>query len=99
MFGLETRHIEFILSTLRQYIPEKDVKFYIFGSRAKGTFKEYSDIDIAVDLNGKSIPESVLAKILSAFEDSTLPYEVDVVDLNAIDESFKNIIKDSLIKL
>ena len=99
MFGLETRHIEFILSTLRQYIPEKDVKFYIFGSRAKGTFKEYSDIDIAVDLNCKSIPASVLAKILSAFEDSTLPYEVDVVDLNAIDESFKNIIKDSLIKL
>lgn len=99
MFGLETRHIEFILSTLRQYIPEKDVKFYIFGSRAKGTFKEYSDIDIAVDLNGKSIPASVLAKILLAFEDSTLPYEVDVVDLNAIDESFKNIIKDSLIKL
>ena len=71
MFGLETRHIEFILSTLRQYIPEKDVKFYIFGSRAKGTFKEYSDI--AVDLNGKSIPASVLAKILCSNEMSDDP--------------------------
>ena len=31
--------------------------------------------------------------------DSTLPYEVDVIDLNAIDDKFKNLIQDSLVKL
>ena len=28
----------------------------------------------------------------------TLPYEVDVIDLNAIDEKFRNLIKDSLVE-
>ena len=36
--------------------------------------------------------------IKSDFENSTFPYEVDVVDLNAIKENFKNIIKDDLIE-
>lgn len=99
MFGLETRHIEFIINTLKKYISDDGAKFYIFGSRAKGDFREYSDVDIAVDLNGKKMPVSVLGKILSEFEDSTLPYEVDVVDLNSIDDNFKSLIKDSLVKL
>lgn len=99
MFGLEARHIEFIINTLKKYISNEDVKLYIFGSRAKGSYKEYSDIDIAVDFNGKKLSDYVLGNILLAFEDSTLPYEVDVVDLNAIDEKFKSLIKDSLIEL
>lgn len=99
MFGLEARYIEFIVNTLKKNISDKNVKFYIFGSRAKGNYKEYSDIDIAVDLNGQKLYEDILTNILLEFEDSVLPYEVDVVDLNAIDEKFKNLIKDSLVEL
>ena len=40
-FGLEQRHIDFILQILHNNIPQKDAKFYIFGSRAKGNYKEY----------------------------------------------------------
>ncbi len=97
MFGLEDRHIEFILQVLKENFP--DAKFYIFGSRAKGTYKEYSDIDIAVDFNGEKLNTDVLGRTLIQFEDSTLPYEVDVIDLNAIEEKFKNIIQESLIEL
>lgn len=99
MFGLEARHLEFVMNTLRKNIPDKSTKFYIFGSRAKGSHREYSDIDIAVDSNGQKLDENVLGALLLEFEDWTLPYEVDVVDLNAIDESFKNLIKSSLIEL
>ncbi len=99
MFGLEKRHIDFILEVLHQNIPQKDAKFYVFGSRAKGTYKEYSDIDIAVQLPEEKLSADILGKILLEFSDSTLPYEVDVIDLNAIDEKFKELILDSLVEL
>lgn len=97
MFELEKRHIDYILSTLKQDLPNG--KFYIFGSRAKGTNKEYSDIDIAIKCGDEKISADVLGKLLITFTDSTLPYEVDIVDLNAIDEKFKTLIKDNLVEL
>lgn len=99
MFGLEDRHLDFVLSVLKRNISDVDAKFYVFGSRAKGTNKKYSDIDIAVDLNGKKLDVSILGKILIEFQDSTLPFEVDVVDLNSIDEDFRNLIKNDLVIL
>lgn len=99
MFGLENRHIEFILKVLRNNIVEEDAKFYIFGSRAKNTYKEYSDIDIAVEIPQKKLSANVIGKILIEFSDSTLPYEVDVIDLNSIDEKFKNLIAKTLVEL
>lgn len=99
MFGLEERHINFILEVLHKNIPHRDAKFYVFGSRAKGTNREYSDIDIAVKLSNEKISADVLGKILLEFSDSTLPYEVDVIDLNAIDEKFNKLIENTLIEL
>ncbi len=97
MFGLEEKHIKYIISVLDENI-ENGV-YYIFGSRAKGDFKKYSDIDIALDIDGKKLDSHILSKISAIFEDSTLPYEVDLIDLNSISESFANLIKDSLVKL
>lgn len=99
MFGLEDRHINFIINILQKNIPEESANFFVFGSRAKGTNKEYSDIDIAVKIPNKKLSADVLGKILLEFSDSTLPYEVDVIDLNSIDEKFFNLIKDSLVEL
>ncbi len=56
---------------------------YIFGSRAIGTFKEGSDIDIAIA--GKKITLDTVARILETFEYSTLPYKVDIVVKNQIE--------------
>ena len=98
-FGLDKRYLDFILQVLKDNIPQKAAKFYIFGSRAKENYKEYSDVDIAVKLPDKKLSADILGKILLEFNDSTLPYEVDVIDLNAIDEKFKNLIKNSLVEL
>ncbi len=98
-FGLEEKYIGFLLEVLNKNIGNNQAKFYIFGSRAKGTYKEYSDIDIAIDFNGEKMPANVLANISFDFENSTLPYEVDVVDLNSISEKFKNLICSTLTEL
>lgn len=71
-FGLEQRHLDFILQVLRENIPEKEATFYIFGSRAKGNYKDYSDIDIAVKISEKKISADILGKILLELSDSTI---------------------------
>lgn len=95
MFGLEDRHVNFIKETLKRHINNPDAKFYIFGSRATGKYREYSDVDIAIDFPPMTLDERL--KIQSDFENSTFPYEVDIVDLNDITENFKKIIKDDLV--
>lgn len=97
MFGLEDRHVDFVKEMLKKHIPNADAKFYIFGSRAKGTNRPYSDVDIAIDCLGMTLEQKL--KLASDFENSTFPYEVDIVDLNTIKENFRNIIKDDLIEL
>ena len=95
MFGLEDRHLNFIKETLKKFIPNPDAKFYIFGSRAKGKYREYSDVDIAIDC--PDLTSNIKSKIEFEFENSTFPYEVDIVDLNNIKETFKVLIQDDLV--
>jgi len=49
----------------------------LFGSRATGTFGRASDIDLA--LEGENLAWSDLLSLRSAFAESSLPYEVDLV--------------------
>ena len=97
MFGLEDRHLNFIKETLKKHIPNTDAKFYIFGSRARGKYREYSDVDIAID--SSDLTPAIKSRLELEFEDSTFPYEVDIVDLNNIKESFRNLINDDLVLL
>ena len=72
-----------------------DVKVYVFGSRVKGTLKEYADLDLA--LQGRELlPQPILDTLNIKFEESLLPYKVDVIDLNNIDTDFYNTIKQDL---
>jgi predicted nucleotidyltransferase len=55
---------------------------WLFGSRALGTYKDNSDIDLALD--GGALTISVLAEIMDRFDRSLLPYKVDLLLLNRI---------------
>ena len=96
-FGLKQEHIDFLKNTFKNYIKDESAKIYIFGSRAKGNYKKFSDVDIAVDC--QSFDDDLRAKIQLAFENSLFPYEVDIVDLNNIKKSFMDLIKDSMVEL
>nr|WP_238336626.1 nucleotidyltransferase domain-containing protein [Vibrio sp. S12_S33] len=50
---------------------------WVFGSRALGTFKESSDIDIA--LEGKALTLNEIALMLDTLDQSSLPYKVDLL--------------------
>lgn len=94
-FDIEDEYYNQVLLILQNYLP--DFTYYIFGSRAKGTNSKYSDIDIAVSGKNK-VSFDTLAAINSEFEKSLIPYEIDIIDLNSISESFKASIQNSLIQ-
>lgn len=87
-----------ILSKILKRFPKTAI--VLFGSRAKGSEKRYSDIDLGVISDSKfTLNElSELKEIVeSASED--LPYLIDIVDLSRADESFRNEVKSSAIFL
>ena len=79
-----------VIHAVEYHLP--DAKIILFGSRARGTAKNGSDIDIALDNNGHEIQPRELVRMRATFENLTIPLMVDVVDLNAIDPAFKKLI-------
>ena len=90
-------HLEIVQGILREHLPV-DVKVWVFGSRTNWTTKDSSDLDIALDGENK-LSHKVLGALKDAFEDSTLPYTVDVVDLHAVSHDFKKIVEEQRVAL
>lgn len=95
MIDLDKKYLDFIKEKIAKHL--QNCTIYLYGSRVKGTAKKYSDIDIALDC--ESLDDNILLKLKTEFADSTLPYEVDIIDLNKISETFKNHIINDLIEI
>jgi predicted nucleotidyltransferase len=74
-FGLSSNNINKINSVFRQYPEISEV--LIFGSRAKGNFRDNSDIDLAI--KSKNISLSVLQQIEIKLEELYIPNYFDLV--------------------
>jgi predicted nucleotidyltransferase len=73
--GLTPKHREEVRGILAG-VPHVD-RAILFGSRAQGTHRRASDIDLA--LEGTNISLTDTASLYSAFAESSLPYDVDLV--------------------
>ncbi len=89
MIDLNPKHLKTIQYILTEYIPEYEVR--AFGSRVKWTAKDYSDLDLAV-VGSKSLSIRQERRLKAAFEESNLPFRVDVLDWQSISEGFKKVI-------
>lgn len=57
----------------------------LFGSRAKGTYRQGSDVDISI--KGKYVTHSTVLKLSDDLEEERpLPYFFDIVDYNSLQE-------------
>jgi predicted nucleotidyltransferase len=54
----------------------------VYGSRAKGNYKPGSDIDLT--LKGEALTQDMLSRLVGQFEESNLPYQVDLSILRDI---------------
>ncbi|MBI4238686.1 MAG: nucleotidyltransferase domain-containing protein [Deltaproteobacteria bacterium] len=72
--GIADEHWQRIVAVFRKHPNITDVILY--GSRAKGNFREGSDIDLAV--KGTNIQSEQLTQIDMDYEDLYLPWQFDV---------------------
>lgn len=93
IIDIRPKDLEIIYGILNRHIPSKTT-VWVFGSRAKGKARKFSDLDLVIDTDQQPMPHDLLVILLDDFEESDLPYKVDVVDWNAISESFREIIRD-----
>jgi predicted nucleotidyltransferase len=94
MIDINPRHLEIVKAILQRHVPDAEVR--AFGSRVTRTAKDHSDLDLAIVGEG---PMDFRSKALleEAFEESDLPFRVDVVDLAAVSEDFRRIIEQKYI--
>jgi predicted nucleotidyltransferase len=78
--NLDQRTTTRILNIFKEF--DKVEKVILFGSRAKGTAKVGSDIDLA--LVGKGISFKDLCRMGARLEDLDLPNKIDLVEYNSI---------------
>ncbi len=83
-------HLAVVQDILREHLPA-GVKVWVFGSRANWSTKDSSDLDLALEGENR-LSHKLLGTLKDAFDDSALPYTVDVVDLNRIGDSFRQIV-------
>ncbi|MBJ6800555.1 nucleotidyltransferase domain-containing protein [Geomonas sp. Red259] len=86
---------ESVLTLLSSYIPDTEV--WAYGSRVKGTSRPASDLDLVLFI-GRAQRERVTA-LKEAFEESSLPFRVDVMVWDEVPENFRKNILDHYVVL
>ena len=78
---------------LQQILSKYPYKFYAYGSRAKGTARKLSDLDICYQEN---ISDAVAFQIEEEFKESDLPFVVELVAWKQMRPEFREMIKKNL---
>lgn len=82
------KYLDIIRGIVLQNIDRDKTSVFLFGSRANSTNRKFSDIDIGF-MGQDKLSTRVLRKISDNIEESRVPYHVDLVDFNTVDEKFK----------
>ncbi|WP_115298750.1 restriction endonuclease subunit S [Ectopseudomonas mendocina] len=83
-------HWAIVRDILQRHVPQYAV--WAFGSRAKWTAKEFSDLDLAI-ITDSPLPLATSAALAEDFSESDLPWKVDIVDWAETSETFRKIIE------
>ncbi|MCD4782997.1 MAG: nucleotidyltransferase domain-containing protein [Candidatus Eremiobacteraeota bacterium] len=90
MIDIKPGHKEIIDNILKEHVPEFEVR--AFGSRVNGTAKSYSDLDLVL-VGNQEVSIRKLRQLEDAFQESDLPFRVDVIDWNRISDEFRKVIE------
>ena len=80
---------------IRQILSKYPHQFYAYGSRVKGTARQFSDLDLCYQ---EEIPLSALSQIREEFTESNLPFEVELVNWKYMRPRFRELIKEDLVR-
>jgi len=78
--------LEIVRGILRRHVPDREV--WVFGSRRRDGHRKFSDLDLIIR-GERKLGVSLWGDIKSDFEDSDLPYRVDVLDWCELSPEFR----------
>lgn len=87
-FGLSPSSWEILDRIVFQPLLRSGAKVWIFGSRARGDQREYSDLDVLYRIPSP-LPDGMLSRIREALEESKLPILVDLVSEADLADSYR----------
>jgi uncharacterized protein len=82
------RGVERIRAMVLDAFAPYDAEVWLFGSCASDEAKQASDVDVGV-LPRAPVPQRVFADLVVDLEESTVPYDVDLVDLRHVTPEFR----------
>lgn len=88
--AIEPEQLAEIRAILAEHLP-KGVAAAAFGSRAGGNPKPWSDLDLVLE-GPEPLSLRLLGTLTEAFDESALPWKVDIVDRHTVSEAFARII-------
>ncbi|MFN9790466.1 MAG: nucleotidyltransferase family protein [Holosporales bacterium] len=86
MIALTPHERDIVITILRAYAPNRSVM--VFGSRANGTARPTSDLDLCL-MGEEQAPASVLLNLKEAFDDAPLAFKVDIAEWATLPESMR----------
>ncbi len=89
MIDVKPEQLFEIKGVLGEHVPRWEVR--AFGSRVTGRAKPWSDLDLAV-AGPTPLGWLNVAWLIEAFQESTLPFRVDVLDWHDVSPAFQAII-------
>jgi type I restriction enzyme S subunit len=94
MIHLAPEELATVRAILRARLPDCEAR--AFGSRATGVrLKPFSDLDLAL-MTKRALTDAQLGELREEFQQSDLPFRVDLVDWAAADADFRAAIADQL---
>jgi uncharacterized protein len=90
---LAPEHLALVRDILKNKLP--NVPAFAFGSTNGNTLRKHADLDVAL-LPNQPIDWRVMADLREAFQDSSLPIRVDVIDWTTCTEDFKGAIGERI---
>jgi uncharacterized protein len=82
--SIREQAIEELRRMVLDALGQHDAAVWLFGSCARGEARQHSDIDIAILPHGE-LPSGFFGELDADLEESTIPYDVDLVDLRNAD--------------
>jgi len=83
----------FAAAVVRRHLPDPAYRVFLFGSRAAGTARDRSDIDIGIE-GPAPVPRQALAAIEDELEAAPTLYTVEIVDFARVSESFRRVARE-----
>lgn len=93
----QEKYLDRIRLIVFNVLRDRNCSIYLFGSRADGSYRAGSDVDIGIWAE-KASDSLRLGMLREKLEESTIPYKVDVVDLRTTSVAFReNVFKNGLL--